>query len=37
MAKGIGRFWSEEGEAQYRRVYEDARALITEFIEASEG
>ena len=30
MAKGIGRFWSEEGEAQYRRVYEDARALWPE-------
>lgn len=25
--KGIGRFWSEDGEAAYRRTYEEARAL----------
>ena len=29
MAK-VGRFWSDEGEAEYRRVYDDARALWPE-------
>ena len=29
MAK-VGRFWSHEGEAEYRRVYDDARALWSE-------
>ena len=27
MAKGVGRFWSAAGEAEYRRIYEEARAL----------
>lgn len=27
MAKGVGSYWSPEGEAEYRRVYEEARAL----------
>ena len=29
MAK-VGRFWSDEGEAEYHRVYDDARALWPE-------
>lgn len=27
MAKGVGKFWSDEGEREYRRVYEEARSL----------
>lgn len=27
MAKGVGKFWSDEGERAYRSVYEGARAL----------